>query len=357
MGVTIKDVAKEAGVSSSTVSRVISDSPMISERTKRKVRQIMDDMGFHINENARNLVRQSTNTIGIVMKSSASESLHDPFFPEVLRGISSWCHKQDFSISLTTGESEEAIFQDVVKMVRGKKVDGIIVSYSKQDDKVVPYLMECGIPFVVIGKPLDGMSEITYIDNDNVKAAREASEYLIERGHDKIGYIGMSLEFEMAKYRLQGFKEAVLLNQVDISDEYIKNPASPDLIRNAVNELMDLDMPPTGIVIIDDLSALNALTILREKDIKVPDDVSVISFNNTVIANFSNPKLTSIDTQIFQLGYESARCLIEEIKDPSLFKKSIIIPTNIVERESALSLTNKDLGHIPNTDVEKNVEV
>lgn len=121
MGVTIKDVAKEAGVSSSTVSRVISDSPMISERTKRKVRQIMDDMGFHINENARNLVRQSTNTIGIVMKSSASESLHDPFFPEVLRGISSWCHKQDFSISLTTGESEEAIFQDVVKMVRGKR--------------------------------------------------------------------------------------------------------------------------------------------------------------------------------------------------------------------------------------------
>ncbi|WP_068675172.1 LacI family DNA-binding transcriptional regulator [Oceanobacillus sp. Castelsardo] len=346
MGVTIKDVAKQAGVSSSTVSRVISDSPMISDKTKQKVRQAMEEMGFHINQNARNLVSQSTKTIGIVMKSSASESLHDPFFPEVLRGISAWCHKQDFSMSLTAGESEEAIFQDVVKMVRGKKVDGIIVSYSKQDDKVVPYLMECGIPFVVIGKPLGKVSDITYIDNDNVKAAREASEYLIERGHEKIGYIGMSLEYEVAKYRLEGFKEAVLFNQVDISDEYIKNPVSPDFIRNAVNELMDLDAPPTGIVIIDDLSALNALTVLRERDIKVPDEVSVISFNNTVVANFSNPSLTSIDTQIFQLGYESARCLIEEIRDPSLYKKSIIIPTSIVERKSTLSLNN-----------DKNVEV
>jgi DNA-binding LacI/PurR family transcriptional regulator len=340
VGVTIKDVAKQAGVSSSTVSRVVSDSPMISDKTKRKVRQVMEDMGFHINQNARNLVSQSTKTIGIVMKSSASESFHDPFFPEVLRGISAWCHKQDFSISLTTGESEEAIFQDVVKMVKGKKVDGIIVSYSKQDDKVVPYLMECGIPFVVIGKPFGKASEMTYIDNDNVKAAREAAEYLIARGHDKIGYIGMSLEFEVAKYRLQGFKEAVLFNHLDISDAYIKNPTSPDLIRNAVDELMDLDAPPTGMVIIDDLSALHALTILREKEIKVPEDVSVISFNNTLIANFANPSLTSIDTQIFQLGYESARCLIEEIKDRSVYKKSIIIPTHIVERNSILTLAN-----------------
>lgn len=342
MGVTIKDVAKQAGVSSSTVSRVISDSPMISDKTKRKVREVMENMGFHINQNARNLVSRSTKTIGIVMKSSASESLHDPFFPEVLRGISAWCQKQDFSISLTTGESEEAIFQDVVKMVQGKKVDGIIVSYSKEDDKVVPYLMERGIPFVVIGKPLSNKGEITYIDNDNVKASREATEFLIEKGHDRIGYIGTSLEFEVAKYRLQGFKEAVLFNQLDISEEYMKNPTSADSIRNAVHELMDLDAPPTGIVIIDDMHALHALTILREREIKVPEEVSVISFNNTVIADFSNPGLTSVDTQVFQLGYESARCLIEEIKDPTIYKKSVIIPTSIVERKSTCRLN--DMG-------------
>ncbi|QAY67009.1 LacI family DNA-binding transcriptional regulator [Paenibacillus protaetiae] len=336
MKVTIKEVAKQAGVSASTVSRVVSNSSKISEETKQKVRIVMEELGFHINQNARNLVRQSTKTIGIVMKSSAGESLHDPFFPEVLRGISAWCHKQGFSICLTTGDSEEAIFQDTVNMVRGKRVDGIIVSYSKQKDKVVPYLIESGIPFVVIGKPYGNAESVTYVDNDNVKAAREAAEFLIEQGRKTIGYIGGPLTFEVAKYRLQGFKEAVLFNQLDMSGDYMKNPESPDFIRNAVHELMDLEAPPTGIVVIDDLTALHVLLVLRERHVQVPNEVSLISFNNTMVAQFSSPALTSVDTQIFQLGYESARCLIEEIKDPSQFKKSIIIPTVIRERESTI---------------------
>lgn len=339
MGVTIKDVAKKAGVSTSTVSRVISDHPKITEKTKQKVRKVMEELQFHINENARNLVQKSTKTIGIVMKSSARESFHDPFFPEVLRGISALCHNQDFSISLTTGESEDAIYQDVIKMVQGKKVDGIIVSYSKQDDKVVPYLLEYGIPFVVIGKPLGEANNITYVDNDNVKASREAAEFLINRGHKKIGYIGGSLKFEVAKYRLQGFKEAVLLNQLNLTDDYMKNPESPDLIGKAVQELMALNEPPTGIVAIDDLTALNSMLALREQRVNVPEDVSLVSFNNTIVSEFSNPPLTSIDTQIYQLGYEAARCLIEEISQPSLYKRSIIIPTIMVERESTKPLS------------------
>ncbi|MBZ5753635.1 LacI family DNA-binding transcriptional regulator [Metabacillus rhizolycopersici] len=342
MGVTIKNVAKEAGVAASTVSRVISDSPQISDATKRKVRKVMEDMGFYINQNARNLVQQSTKTIGIVMKNSISESLNDPFFPEVLRGISAWCHKQDFSISLTTGDSNEEIFEDTVKMVQGKRVDGIIVLYSKQDDKVVPYLTECGFPFVVIGRPLTNAGEITYIDNDNVKAARDAAEYLIDMGHERLGFIGGSLEFEVNKYRLQGFKEAVLLNNLKLAEDYIKNPKTAESVRQAVYELMDMDNPPTGLVVTDDLIALNALIVLREKNIKVPDHVSIISFNNTQLTNFTNPTLTSVDTQIFQLGYESARCLIEEIKDPSQFKKQIIIPTIIVERKSTLPLNSRE---------------
>lgn len=340
MGVTIKDVAKQAGVAASTVSRVISDSPQISEGTKRKVRNVMANMGFHINQNARNLVQRSTKTIGIVMKNSISESLHDPFFPEVLRGISAWCHKQDFSISITTGDSNEEIFEDAVKMVKGKKVDGIIVLYSKQDDKVVPYLMECGFPFVVIGKPLNNAGDITYIDNDNVKAARDAAEYLIDRGHKGLGFIGGPLEFEVNKYRLQGFKEAVLLNNL-MPLESIKNPQNQESVKQAIHELMAMENSPTGLVVTDDLSALNALIVLREKNIKVPDHVSIISFNNTQLTNFTNPTLTSVDTQIFQLGYESARCLIEEIKDPSQFKKRIIIPTTIVERKSTLPLNSR----------------
>ena len=339
MSVTIKDVAKRANVAPSTVSRVISDSPHISEKTKRKVHKIMEEMGYHLNYNARNLAQQSTMTIGIIMKNSTTESMHNSFFPEVIRGISALCSKHDFSISLTTGESEEEIFKDTVKMVRGKRVDGMIVLYSKKDDKVVPYLVESGIPFVVIGKPLIESSKIMFVDNDNVQAAKEATDFLLNLGHEKIAFIGEDEQFEVSEARLNGFIQALKGKNLGVPEGFIKNiQFDPSHGKQIVAELMDLPTPPTALVVSDDLNALIVLTALSEKNIKVPDDMSMIVFNNSVISKVANPPLTTVDTQIFQLGYESANCLIELVKDPQMFKKSVIIPTVIVERNSCLPL-------------------
>lgn len=342
MSVTIKDVAKRANVAPSTVSRVISDHPKISEKTKRRVRKIMDEMGYHMNYNAQILAQRSTKTIGIVMKNSSKESIHTSFFPEVVRGISSLCNKHDFSISLTTGESEEEIFQDTVKMVRGKRVDGLIILYSKKDDKVVPYLIESGIPFVVIGKPLIESGKIMFVDNDNVQAAQEATEYLINLGHQRIAFIGDDSQFEVAEARLNGYSQAMKANDLDIIDGYIKNiQFEPDQGAQVISELMSLDQQPTAIVITDDLNALITLAVLSAKNIKVPGDMSVVSFNNSIHSRVSNPPLTSVDIQIFQLGYEAANCLLELIEDPQMFRKSVIIPTVIKERTSCMLLSEK----------------
>jgi len=339
MSVTIKDVAAQANVAPSTVSRVISNSPLISEKTKRKVQKVMDDMGYHLNYNAQMLATQSTKTIGIIMKNSTAEFMHNSFFPEVIRGISALCSKHDFSISLTTGESEDEIFTDTVKMVRGKRVDGVIVLYSKKDDKVVPYLIESGVPFVVIGKPLIESSKIMFVDNDNVQAAKEATNFLINLGHKKLAFIGEDERFEVSEARLNGFIQAVKAHGLAVSEGYIKNiEFNPHHGKQAVTELMGLTEPPTALVVSDDLNALIVLTALSEKNIKVPDDMSMIVFNNSVISKVSNPPLTTVDTQIFQLGYESANCLIELVKDPQMFRKSVIIPTVIVERNSCLPL-------------------
>ncbi|MBO0600656.1 LacI family DNA-binding transcriptional regulator [Sporosarcina sp. E16_3] len=339
MSVTIKDVAAKANVAPSTVSRVVSDSPLISEKTKRRVREVMEEMGFHLNFNAQMLALQSTKTIGIIMKNSAKESIITSFFPEVIRGISALCSKHDFSISLTTGESEEEIFTDTVKMVRGKRVDGMIVLYSKKDDKVVPYLIESGIPFVVIGKPLIESGKIMFVDNDNVQAAKEATDFLLNLGHEKIAFIGEDKQFEVSEARLNGFIQAVKGKNLDIPEGFIKNiQFNLNHGKQIVTELMSLAEPPTALVVSDDLNALIVLTALSEKNIKVPDDMSMIVFNNSVISKVANPPLTTVDTQIFQLGYESANCLIELVKDPQMFRKSVIIPTVIVERNSCLAL-------------------
>jgi len=339
--VTIKDVAKKANVSPSTVSRVISDSSRISEKTKRNVRRVMEEMGYHLNYNARVLAQQKTRTIGIVMKKSSSDSLHDPFFPEVLRAISAYCNKEDYSITLTTGESEEEIFEDVVKMVRGKRVDGMIVTYSRRNDKVIPYLMESNIPFVLVGSPEQVVEEITYVDNDNVKAAENATEYLINLGHQRVGYIGGDLNYEVSIARFDGFQQALRKHNIPLVDDYMVNPKTKGELEQIVLDFMELKTPPTALVVTDDLVALKVLQVCRMKEIKVPEELSIISFNNSMIAQVSTPELTSVDTQVFQLGTEATKCLIEEIKEPSAYKKSIIIPTVIKERESCQSISVK----------------
>ncbi|UOQ94484.1 LacI family DNA-binding transcriptional regulator [Halobacillus shinanisalinarum] len=342
MSVTIKDVAKQANVAPSTVSRVISNNPRISEKTKRKVRKVMEEMGYHLNFNARVLVSQSTQTIGIVMKNSSSHSFENPFFSELLRGISRACNENDYGINLTTGESEEAIYNDVVKMVQGKRVDGIIVLYSKKDDKVVPYLMEHDFPFVMIGKPLVDSSNVMYVDNDNVQASRNATNFLVNLGHEKIGFIGGDSHFEVANARLEGFKYAANEHKLNLPESYLRNIE----IENGdstqiINELMDLSEPPTALVITDDFNALKVMATLQERNIKMPEEVSIIGFNNTMIAKLSNPPLTTVDTNSYQLGYESGQSLIQLLHDPKMLKRSVIVPTTIVERESCIK---KDLA-------------
>ncbi|MFC7321789.1 LacI family DNA-binding transcriptional regulator [Halobacillus campisalis] len=337
MSVTIKDVAKKANVAPSTVSRVLSDSPRISETTKKRVRKIMEEMGYHLNINGRVLVRQSTQTIGIVMKDSATHSFENPFFSEILKGISEACHTRDYNLNLTTGESEETIFQDVVKMVQGKRVDGIIVLYSKKDDKVVPYLMEHDFPFVVVGKPLFGANKFMYVDNDNVEAAREATNYLIEYGHKDLGFIGGDLKFEVAKDRLQGFKLAAEQHGIDIQPESVQSIDLSDSVENGkevVKKMMNSPRRPTGLVITDDYNGLTVMAALQEIQIKVPDDVSIIGFNNTMIAKLANPPLTTVDTNPYQLGYEASDGLINILHTPEMVKRGVIIPTSIVERDS-----------------------
>ncbi|WP_087972514.1 LacI family DNA-binding transcriptional regulator [Oceanobacillus rekensis] len=335
MAVTIKDVAKRANVSPSTVSRVITDSNKISEKTKRKVRQVMEEMGYHINFNARVLVQKSTQTIGIVMKHSASHSLHNPFFPEVLRGISAFCHEKDYSISLTTGNSEKSIFNEVVKMVQGRRVDGVIVLYSKKDDKVVPYLIKQNIPFAVIGKPLSETNKIMYVDNDNVQASKEATEFLIKLGHQRISFIGDDPEFQVIQDRINGYQEALKLHELEVTEDYIKSfEYGTANGKQVVEELLSLPEKPTAMIISADVNALVVMKELSKRDIYVPKDMSIISFNNTIISQLSTPPMTSIDTQTYQLGYEASKCVIELIGDPEMFKRSVIIPTVIENRET-----------------------
>jgi DNA-binding LacI/PurR family transcriptional regulator len=335
MNVTIKDVAKRANVAPSTVSRVIADSPRISEKTKRKVREAMKELGYHPNFIARSLASQSSQVIGLVMPSSADQALQNPFFPEVIRGISKAAHEKKYALQMSTGEREEEIYEGVIEMLQGRRVDGVILLYSRVNDKLMKYLQQNGLPFVVIGKPHQKAEQITHVDNDNYRAAKEATQYLIELGHERIAFVGGNVNYLVTVDRLLGYEEALKEAGLPYRKDYIMHEEFlKEGGQEAMKELLSLAEPPTALVVADDLMALGVLNTLDEMNLRVPDDISIVSFNNTLLSEISRPPLTSVDIHIFQLGYEAAKNLIEKIVNPNEPIKRVIVPHRLVKRFS-----------------------
>ncbi|WP_067730802.1 LacI family DNA-binding transcriptional regulator [Oceanobacillus damuensis] len=333
--VTIKDVAKATGVSPSTVSRVIADNPRISPETKRKVRKSMKELGYHPNISARNLVAKSTKTIGVILPSSADKALQNPFFPEILRGIGSVTHSMQYSMMLSSGQTEEEIFEEVQRMVYGRYVDGVILLYSRIEDRVMNFLRDNEFPFVIVGKPNENINEITHVDNDNLRAGKEITKYLIDHGHERIAFIGGSKDLFVTLDREAGYEEALkeadleVLDAYKIYTEFLKSGG-----REAVESLIALEKRPTGIVVSDDLMSLGVLSMLEESGVSVPQDISLVSFNNVYLSEITRPALTTVDIHIHELGAQSAKALIEKTINKEEPAKRIIIPHKIACRDS-----------------------
>lgn len=335
MAVTIKDVAKQANVAPSTVSRVIADSSRISEDTKQKVRNAMKQLGYHPNLNARSLASQSTQLIGLVMPSSSDVVFQNPFFPTVLQGISEGAHEKKYALHMTTGKSEKETLEGVVNMVQGKRVDGMILLNSKVEDNIITYLKERDFPFVLIGKPYKNVEQITHVDNDNFRAMKEATEYLLKHGHRKIAFIGGSLDLMVTVERFLGYERAMSNANITLRNEYVINEEF--LIeggQEAVRKLMSVTHPPTAIIVADDFMALGVLNTLDELGIRVPEDISIVSFNNVLLAEMAKPPLTSVDINIFDLGYQASKSLIQMIENSNEPIKRMIIPHKLIERFS-----------------------
>ncbi|MBM7540993.1 LacI family DNA-binding transcriptional regulator [Amphibacillus cookii] len=335
MAITIKDVAKKANVAPSTVSRVIADNPRISVNTKKRVRKAMKELGYHPNVNARNLAVRSSQSIGVIMPSSAETALQNPFFPEVLRGIGSIAHETEYSLYVSTGGDDRQLFEEVKRMVFGNRVDGIILLYSRANDPIIDFLVEEKFPFVVVGKPYNNESSITYVDNDNVHASMELTNHLIEFGHRQIAFIGGTTDLMVTRERLLGYKQALADANIAFKEKYIVHD---EFLRSsghkAVEQLFALSTPPSAIVIADDMMSLGVINMLEEFGLDCPSDVSITSFNNLYLSELTRPPLTTVDIQIYKLGIQSAKCLIEQLKSKDEPAKRVIVPYAIKYRSS-----------------------
>ncbi len=336
MKVTIKEVAKLANVSPSTVSRVISDNSRISLDTKKKVNEAMKELGYHPNAIARSLVNKSTHTIGVVMPKSAHLSLANPFFPEALRGISARANKKGFFVMLSVEDNEMDKHSNIENIVRAGVVDGVIMLYYRLGDETFNMLKDNKFPFVVVGKPVNGNSNrVNYVDNDNIGAAYEATTHLINKNKNPIGLITGPMNLTVSLDRLEGYKRALSDRDISYNSDFVKeSDFSQEGGFNAMVTLLKSGNCPKAILATDDLLALGAINAIKKAGLKIPRDISIISFNNIPAAEFLTPPLTSIDINPFELGYEATELLFQCLENRKSTYQARIVPTKLIERGS-----------------------
>lgn len=333
MAVTIKDIAKAAGVSPSTVSRTINDHYSISEETKEKVRQVMDELGYNIGHSTEKI-----KTVGVVFPKSYTDAYENPFYLEAIRGIGVICNQRHYIMTIITGDDDK----ELRTSIRNTNADGYIFLYSDLDDKLINYMYEEQLLFVLLGKATTMVNETLCVDTDNVHAAYEAVNYLVSMGHKKIGYIGTDSKRVFSLDRKMGYMQAMNEHELEIKDSYIQILSCKTTYthRNIVKLLRQEDHP-TAYVVCDDIHAVMLERLVREAGLSVPKDISIISFNNTLFARLMNPPLTSFDINSKQLGIEAASQLIKHIENPELFATRIIVPYVLIKRDSVLNLNEQ----------------
>ena len=339
MAVTIKDVAALAGVSPSTVSRTCKNNPSISEETKERVRKAMAELGYEPNFQASNLASQNSRTIGIILPASAKEVYENSFYLEAIQGISHYCNGRQYMTTIVTGQDEAEILDAVRSMSRSGKVDGFIILYSKKDDPVIDYLFNEGLLYILIGKATQYTNQTIYIDNDNLLAGREAAEYLYQLGHRRIAYLGSDSSLMCSADRKAGYQLALASHQLPVRPEYcveVKNVSENN--EEAIRGLLMQKDRPTAILVSDDILAVSLERVCLENHLAIPEDLSIISFNNSLFARLTSPQLTSIDIGAGQLGSEAASQIINHIENPNLLATKIIVPHHLIERDSCCKI-------------------
>jgi DNA-binding LacI/PurR family transcriptional regulator len=335
MSITIKDVAKEAGVSPSTVSRVISNHPRISPATTAKVKKIMDDLGYHPNVMAKSLVSKTTKTLGLILPRPAEELFLNLFFPEFIRGIVTQATRAGYDLLMTSGASEREEVDAITRLVKGHRVDGIILLSSRQNDPVISFLHQQEFPFVLIGRSIE-YPNILSIDTDNVQAAYDAASHLISLGHQRIGFVSGPPQLVVSQDRLEGYHKALRHNQLPMHSEWIvEGEFLQESGYRAMSQIMSIPESPTALVVTDDLVAYGVLRGLSELGYSVPQDISLVSFNNISISELTSPPLSSVDIGIYHMGYTASQTLIRQIQGEKIHQERMIIPHRIVHRESS----------------------
>lgn len=334
MPVTLKDIAQEVGVSVTTVSRALAGYGDVAAATRQRVEEAALDLGYVPNSAARDLQRQRTDTLALVLPTAGDLRFSDPFFSEFLSGLVSVAGTAGFALNITT-DSQDDERGTYLRLIRSRRVDGFVLVRIRLNDARVSLLREAGVPFVAYGH-VTPPDDVCFVDGDDVSGVRLMVDHLVALGHRRLAFIAEPTQFTKGYYRFEGYRQGLQAHGLPFDRDLVATMNYRQRSgREAASRLLDLTKPPTAIVACNDLLALGAASAVQARGLVVGRDVSVTGYDNIPLAEQSQPPLTTVDQPAHKLGGLVAAMLIAAIRGEPLTEKQMILQPQAVIRESS----------------------
>ncbi|MCW3489413.1 LacI family DNA-binding transcriptional regulator [Dethiobacter alkaliphilus] len=309
MNITTKDVAKKAGVSQATVSRVLNNYHYVGEKTRRKVTEAIAELGYQPNEIARSMALQKTSTLGLIVP-----DLTNPFYSEISKSIISRAKEFKYNVIVCNSDNSKALQDFYIDFLQQKRVDGIIMASVALEDENVEKMVRSGFPCIFCNRRL-AMKTANFVSSDNKKGAKLAINHLLEKGHRKIAFISGPQTFSTAVERFAGYKEALKEQGVPIVAQFVRQGNyDKESGYHVTKELLALPERPTAIFASNDVMALSSMEAILDAGLQIPEDIALVGYDDIDMSGHRRIELTTVAQQKDEVGRLAVDKLIETIK-------------------------------------------
>ncbi len=334
---TIRDVAREVGVSINTVSRALNGKPDVNPETKRLILEVAERLQYTPNKLARGLRSKKTGIIGVIIADIAN-----PFFSAVVKGMGKAAKPLGYSIILQdTCENYESE-EEAILIMRSEQVDGVLITPIQTEKSSIHMLQESGIPFVLVARYFNDL-DTDYVVADDVQGGYLATIHLIKKGHEKIAFINGPSYNSSAIERLEGYKKALEEHNIELNEELMRNGAltMEDGYSHGKALLIDHDPQPTALFAFSDFVALGAMKAIREAGLRIPEDIAVVGYDDIAFAFCLEVPLTTIRVPKREIGEEVVSILAKKMNGDGCHSR-LKMPVELVIRQSSLSTANQE---------------
>lgn len=333
MAVTIKDVAKRAGTSTATVSKVINGSYSISQTTVDRVNQAMEELNYHPNLRARNFVKQFAKTVIFVASLGKNTSFSNPHMFEIMCGLEQTLSEKGYMLVVKNISLEESCHY-IQNAAQTKTADGFVIHASVISQELDELLFEKAIPHLVIGNP-DFNNHFCWIDIDNRLAGEIAVKHLLEKGYQSLAFIGGRKEDKTTMSRLGGVLSVLNEHDVIIPRDYVQHGESIcDSGYFMTEQILNTSHKPDAIICADNYIAYGCVNALKDNGIVIPNEMGVITFDDYPFSKILKPMLTVVDIDVFDMGVQAGKYILQRIRKPNLYVQSYITLPSVIERGS-----------------------